>query len=136
MDERASCRVLASGFLKSSFSERCSFSGGYLLSLVLFTRAPSPPNSFFSYHFSFSLHSLTLLLSPIIRYSSLHIHPNYWRIACPYSLHSPYLLLTSYHLATHLRHHPKTLLSSTASTCSLFAVLYLEHMLSIAASTE
>ena len=88
-------------FLKSSFLEQYLFlylSGYLLLSLVLFTRALSPPYSFFSQPFLFSLFSLYILslLSPIIRYSSLQIHPNYWQIACSYSLHSPYLLLTSY----------------------------------------
>lgn len=103
--EEAICHLLVPQRVPSSSS--IVFSSGCLLSLVLFTRAPFPALLFLlpslslplplSLSLSLSLYILSLL-PLIIRYSSLHIHPNYWQIACSYSLHSPYLLLTSYPL--------------------------------------
>ena len=146
--EKVACHVLAS--LRVLSSSNIVFPSGYLLNLVLFTPSSSS-NSSFSQPFSF------------LSTSSHYFHPSSATALCTSILiigkllvHTLCILHTfcshCFHLATHLRHHQNSLckitaassplrkncsqvsVSSTASTSSLSAVLYLEHILSIAVS--
>ena len=114
--EMATCRVLASWRVLSS--SNIFVSSGYLLSLVLFTRALIPPNFYFSQPFilpSTSSHfflpsSATALCTSISIIGKLLVHTLcILRTFCSHPIH----------LATHLRHHPNTLCKITASSSSL-----------------
>ena len=133
--EKVACHVLAS--LRVPSSSNIVFPSGYLLSLVLFTRASSPSNSFFSQPFSFlstSSHyflpsSATALCTSILIIGKLLVHN-----LC--ILHT--FCSHCFHLATHLRHHPNSLCKITASSSPLkktahrsHSVLYSVHFFTI-----